>query len=302
MENQTLDELISLATSQFGQRYIETRNTLLERYEQAPADLLERLEAFAVDSSDWRTQLTVQILKDWIKERTIIELCNSYVTGHIPRPKPMSGFTAVHRAEALASLGPAATPRVLEMLWKSQEYADQTEFSALVGALSLLKDPRAERPMLEFVEQKRSAQEVKGGLRVLRSLELSRADEILFEIAEAPTSDHDLRLYAIRNLGKVKNPRASEVLTRILLDEKLGADTHLAAARGLKTRADPETRRAVAKALAASWSEPVILTLIRLLREIGTSEEFKALRRAAHVSPAARQYAEEAIEEIQQRH
>jgi len=57
----------------------------------------------------------------------------------------------------------------------------------------------------------------------------------------------------------------------------------------------------VAEALTSSWSEPVILTLIRLLREIGTPEEFEFLQRAAQVSPAARQYAEEAIEEINNR-
>jgi HEAT repeat protein len=237
----------------------------------------------------------------WVTNKAVYEKCAQYMRGDLPGPRPLPGFTAKHRAQAIASLSKVVTPRVLEMTWKTIEYGDPVESSALFGALAQLQDQRAAMPMIELIEERSSTNVQTSAINVLSRLSDPRGLDLLLQLANDPKTDRVVRLSAIRAIGRYDDARASEALTGILLRKGLADDERLAAAEGLGTRLDPKTRPAVLEALGRTWNQDALVALVGILGEIGTREDIPALQRAAKRGKLVEQYVEDAIEDIESR-
>ena len=301
MAETSFRELFANATASRGVAYRQARDEILALREQARDAAIHDLNRLAADSSDWHRQLTAQMIAGWFARRPMFERCTSYVKGNLPGPRPLPGFTAGHRAKAIATLGQEATPRVLEMLWKTPEYGDSSESSALFGALAILKDRRAVMPMSELIEEAPSVDIQTSALRVLAAIGEPKALELLFTYANDPAADRALRVYSICRLGGFKGPEVSRSLTRILLDEKRPTDERAAAADALETQLDPSTRPFVLEALNKSWDENIILTLVSILGEIGTEEDVPALTRVSTFNTNVAEAVDDAITSIRDR-
>ncbi len=301
MTKKTFDEYFAEAVDGRGSSYATARDAIISQYSEGETRILQDLIATAADPSDWNRQLTAQIIRGWITDPAVYETCTKYVKGDLPGPVPLPGFTAGHRIAALAQLGEAATPRILEMLWKSQEYEGDTESSALFGALAQLNDPRSIRPMLDIVEQARTPDLQTSAIRVLSTLRQPEALELLLEFVDDPTENQAVRVYSIRSLGEWDDTRAVGTLTSILLDEDASREERAAAADALETRMDPATRPAVIKALEDAWDETTVLTLVSILEAIGTTEDIDLLRRVAAYGPDYSNAATDAIAAIEDR-
>ncbi len=278
MADTTPEDYLATAVQTDGSRYSAARDALLEAHEGGDATVLAVVSAAAADGSDWRRQLSSQMIGGWIQQRALFEQTTAYARGNLPGPEPLPGFTAAMRGEAIAALGSAAVPRVLEMLWKSQDYGDDKTFSALFTALTQLEDPRALEPMRELTEASHPAYTRTSAIRVLTALRDPAVTPLLLDLAGEPATEPAVREYAIRSLGKVADPRAGEQLTAMLLDQDASIEERRLAAEGLELRLDPATRPAVVAALDNSFDVTTLLTLVRVLGEIGEVADIPALQ------------------------
>src|SRR5262249_55697910 len=195
-----------------------------------------------------------------------------------------------------------AVPHILERLWKTKEYADETERNALFGALEILKDPRALMPMIAVIEDKTSsAHEKSSAAGVLSVLGDLRGLEPILRLAQDQTAAPEAGISAIRCLGRFADPRASSELVRILSSENLPMEDRRAAADGLRNRADVTTRPSLINVLQKTDDRLLRLTLIRTLGQIGTVENIPQLQKLAAGSPALKADIDDAIEDIQSR-
>jgi len=301
MAEKSFEELFTTASTSRGSEYLQARDEILALHAERREAVIDDLNKPAADSSDWRQQLTAQMVRGWITNQSEFELCTSYVKGDLPGPRPLPGFTAAHRAEAIASLGEGVTPRVLEMVWKAPEYKDSKESSALFGTLATLKDRRATMPMFELIEEAPSVDIQTSAIRVLVAVGEPKALELLLKFANDPKADEALRIYSIRSLGGFEEPEVPENLTRILLDKQRSTEERAAAADALETKLDPTTRPAVLKALRESWDENTVMTLVSLLGGLGINEDITALKRVATFSPDVAEAVEDAVNSIRAR-
>ena len=151
MTDGTFETLLATASSEHGASYLDARDKILALDPRDLQAAMPELEAASTDRADWRRQLTAEMITGWIVNKETYERCTKYAGGDLPGPRPLPGFTAKHRAEAIVSLGDVATPRVLEMVWKIADHGDAVESSALFGALAKLQDHRAVMPMIDLM-------------------------------------------------------------------------------------------------------------------------------------------------------
>jgi HEAT repeat protein len=302
MSGGTFQSDFSIASTERGARYKESRDRIRALEPTARSQASAHLQQVLAGPSDWQTRLTAEILLGWLSNEPAFLTSDAYVRGELPRPAPLPGFTANHRAAFIAELGPAVVPHILERLWKTREYADDTESSALFASLEILKDPRAVMPMIALIEDKTSSPDERssaaGVLSVLGDL---RGLEPVLRLAQDQTAAPVARVSAIRCLGRFDDPRASGGLARILSSENLPIEDRRAAADGLRNRSDAATRPSIISVLQKTDDRLLRLTLIRTLGQIGTAEDIPQLRKLAAENPALKAEIDDAIEDIQRR-
>lgn len=301
MPDATYETLIAAATSGRGDAYLSAREALLALEPQeknaAAADLTTRSK----EATEWNERLTAEIIAGWIDNGVAYEQCAAFASGVLPGPRPLAGFTAKHRIEAILALGNIALPRVLEMVWKIPERGDDTQSAALFGVLARAPDERALMPMVEIFDSRDSAAVRTSAIGVLAAIGGDQALAKILAAAESGAEDDAVRARAIRALGQFTDSQTLDALTSTLLDEAVAESDRLAAAEGLGLRQDPATRPAVIQSLQGALSEDVLLALIGLMAEIGVPQDIPALETLSNRGGTVRDYAEDAIEEIRER-
>jgi HEAT repeat protein len=302
MSDGTFQSQFSIARAERGERYRDARDRILTLEPAARREAFSDLEQIAAAASDWQAQLTAEILIGWIADERTFRTCDAFARGELPRPAPLPGFTVSHRAEAIAELGKAATPRVVERLWKTNEYGDETESGALFGALEKLRDTRAVMPMIALIEDRTSSADVKSfAAGVLSVIGDPRGLEPVLRLAQDRDVAPEARIPAIRSLGRFSDRRASTALIGILENEKLPVEERRAAGDGLLNRSDPATRSPIIDVLEKAGDRLMRLTLVQILGRIGTAEDIPRLQELAGKSPQLRADVDDAIEDIQAR-
>jgi hypothetical protein len=292
----------AIASHARGAEYLEARRRLLEADRAERPALLAAMAPVKADPSDWEAALTAEILSGWLAEEPAYAETDRFVRGELSPPAPMAGFTVRNRAAALNDLGAAAVPRVLERVWKSGEYGDETEFATLFEALSLREDRRAVLPMIALIEDPTSSPEVRGSAAaVLSRLGDPRGLPAVIGLATGPTAEPESRRRAMRSLGGFRDERASSALVSLLERADLPVEDRRAAADGLLKRSDPGTRQAVLRALQRTDDPQTRVTLVRTLARIGSADQIAALERLAGASPELKRQVSDAIEEIRDR-
>ncbi len=296
MTDSTFEQLFASATTQRGADYQKARDQILALEKQA--EVLGKLAGFAADATDWRKQLTAEMIHDRVADEATYESCLARAAGELGEPRPLGGFTIKHRADAIAGLGEAVVPGVLEQVWKLDADPAGTETAAFFGALERLQDTRSVLPMIELTEKPHPTENRASAVSVLSRLGDPRGFEVVLRLAGDVRIPELLRGQSIRVLGRFDDTRASQQLTAILLDEHDTDGAHLAAAEGLGERLDPATRSAVAQALDRADADDLCLALVNVLGEIGIKQDIPALERVVERSATVAGYAQDAIEDI----
>lgn len=291
-----------IACTQRGAAYIEARDKILALDAAPRAQAVSGLQQAKADPSDWQRQLTAEILLGWLTDTGTFRQCDAFVRGELPGPAPLPGFKVSHRAEAIAELGEAVVPRVLERLWKTGEHADGAERAALFGALQKLEDRRAVMPMIALLEDKASSGDVQSSAAsVLSVIGDPRGLEPVLRLAQDRTAAADARVPAIRCLGRFHDPRASDALVAVLRRDDLPLEERQAAADGLRSRSDAATRPAVVDVLQKAEDRVIRITLIKTLGDIGTAADIPPLQKLAAGNPQLKVDVDDAVEDIQTR-
>src|SRR5262245_52459689 len=189
-----VDALFSAALAARGPAYLKARDGVLAGGPSAIGALKTKRA-----SPDWKVALQANILTGWLVNPAVFRKCIDFVDGKLPGNPGITGeFSPVQRARAIAGLGPAATPCVLELLIKVRGL-DGKQVAAIVGALRLMADPTAVDPLVSLLKD----------------------------------DDPDLRMNAAGLLGTFKEPRTIPPLIAVLTDTKQTDDARAAAAGSL---------------------------------------------------------------------
>ena len=300
MDNIKIEALLQSALQAQGEEYLKHRSTLLIESETNPA-VLNSAKSILAQSQDWQRQLLFQVINGWATRPALFEQCTKFMRGDLVGRKPLAGFTVRQRAHAMAELGPSVVIRIMEMLWKSVEYSAGTEESSLYVALELLKDPQAEKLMLHLSDPGEPENTQMLALSVLIRTEKFEYYPLVFEIAQDTKRANAVRNYAIVSLGELRDDQALPTLIDILKDEHSSKAEQLAAAEGIAARQDPSSRSVVVEALNNNDDEDILLVLVGILSDIGVKDDIPHLLHAGHKHKTVKEYAKDAIEEINDR-
>lgn len=300
MATETFDQLYSSMMEQTGSSYIKSRDTILMSSELRK-EAIQKAKEKAMIGADWRTQRTVEILSGWVNNQEQFNLCKEYAEGNLPGRPPLPGFTVHHRAKAIAALGPSITPRIIEILWKSKEYKDLSESSALLVAAKLLKDKRLVEPLVELIKGEEPEDIQAISMAVLAAINDNNAFEFIHQYVKQTKGEGPVRLQAIIALGAFENRKSTDVLESILANSDLALAEHLSAAEGMLSQPQVFSRETVLQRLENAWDEGLVLNLVSIMGHIGIRDDIPALKQKAHLSEMVGDYVEEAIEEIESR-
>jgi len=285
-----------------GAPYIAAREKILAGGPSARAEASTVLRQTSISPADWRTNLAAEILLGWFDQKELFLKSDRYARGALPPPAPLPGFTARHRAGAIAELGPGVVPRVLERLWKTGEYGDETECEALFGALREIADRRAVPPMIALVDDPSTSAQVRGSAAsLLSSLGDPHGLEPVLRLARDPKADPAARGVAIRSLGRFDDAKATQALVDLLNRRDLPLDERRAAADGLLKRADPATRSSVLLAAEREHDPLIQVALIQTMGRIGTMADIPGLKNLGAKDRAIAKRVNSAVEDIQAR-
>ncbi len=290
MASKTLDDFFPVVAFKEGPSYVDARDAILVAAAQKPDEVRSRLQGILAASTEWQSRLAGEILLGWLDHREAFTLCAIYGRGDLVGPEPVAGFKPYHRGQAIAGLGNAVTPRILELLMKTGECADAEATGALFQALVLLKDPRAAEPMLALASRKGERDLRAGALRVLSALADSRGVEPSLKIIQDPWETAETRAAAIYALVGFQGEEIGPALLGFLARPDFPPELRQAAAEALYRRADPATRQGLLAALPRVQGETVLPTLLLAIGEVATEAEI----------PALQAYAGTGNEEVQQ--
>jgi hypothetical protein len=290
LASKTLDDFFPVVAFKEGPSYVDARDAILAAAAQQPDEVRGRLEAILAASPEWQSRMAAEVLLGWLDHREAFTLCAIYARGDLVGREPVAGFKPQHRGRAIAGLGTAVTPRILELLMKTGECTDREATEALFHALTLLEDPRAAEPMLALASRKGERDLRAGALRVLSALADSRGIEPSLKIVQDPWEPAETRSAAVYALVGFQGDEIGPALLGFLERPDFPSELRQAAAEALYRRADPATRPGLLAALPRVEDETVLPTLLLAVGEVGTEADV----------PVLQAYAGTGNEEVQQ--
>ncbi len=304
MTETTFNVFFPVAAKNRSRTYVEAKNAILATSGKERKKTMTALKAITKhkDDVDWEMYLTARILAGWMENVNDYARFGALSRGELPGPKPLSGFSIEHRAGAMAALNDPA-PRVLEMVYKNREYADEKAEASLFASLIRINDPIAVMPMIALLNDKESAVFTRmSTLNVLSHFGDEKSLEEVIRVANNHYEADAVRHTAIRSLSGFKQPEASKALVKILTNSAKPEQDREAASSGLLMMGNPATRQSVKEAIPMTVEPMIKINLISTLGRIGTQEDLSYLNLLSNdpnrdISEAAK----DAIEEISSR-
>jgi hypothetical protein len=268
----TLDDFFAVVAFKEGPSYVDARDAILAGAARNRDEYRARLIAIESASTSWENRFASQVLQGWMTQRDDFTLCAIYARGDLTGPKPVPGFTAARRAKAIVALGIGVTPRLLELLIKTDGLRTGDAIEAVVQALVELKDPRAADAMEVMARVKREGRDLReAALRILAALRDRRVLEPAMTIVGNRVEETGTRVSAVHSLTKLPQNEIGPTLLR-LAQRTDGAD--------------PTTREGVLAALATVRERDVLVRLLLAAGEVATEADLPMLRNFASVVEA----------------
>lgn len=299
----TFDTFFPIAAQRRGQSYGEAKGLILSLPKSEADSALKQMKKTAASDPAWERVLAARILSGWMEHKELFTNIAMMSRGELPGPKPMAGFTPTIRAKAIAAEGKDATPRVIEMLYKIPEYADDDQRNALFAALVFLKDDLASMPMIALASDPTTQTPIRiQALNVVSRLGDARGLDKVIAIARDPKAPQDLREAAIRSLAGFSDPKAAQQLVSIMQDDAKPITDRQVASGALKDSAGPELRQNVVAAIRKEKDPQIRLNLVALMGKIGTRDDVAFLQSlAADPDAQVAEAAADAIRDIAMR-
>jgi hypothetical protein len=301
--NNTLNIFFPIAAKQRFRSYLEAKTEILALEGEDRKQALTQLKITRGDVSDWERQLTARILEGWLERLPAFAQCGGLARGDLPGVPPLGGFNIQKRAGAIARLGKEVVPRVLEMVYKNPEYANEIEEASLYASLVYLNDDLAVMPMVILLEDQKTGLSAKvGALNVLSHFGDDRGIETAVRIANNPYEKPMLREAAIRSLSGFNHPEAATALVQILTNSAKPLTDRQVASSSLLMMGNPATRKSVIGAISGTEDQMIKLNLVGALGRIGIKDDIPLLQDLANSGePEIALAAKDAIEEIEAR-
>lgn len=284
------------AVRETGRPYLEAKQTILGMH----AEALPLLKAKQTPTADWKTRLTADILIGWQSQQALFDQCTRYVKGDLPGTPPITGkFSALQRARAIARLGKEVTPRLLEMLIKTHEYASTDERSALFGALVRIGDARAVHPLVEVLQSGGDDALRTSAAGALGSFHDAEATKALRVVLHDPAKFALLRATAASSLGALKDSESLSMLESLLGEKTNAFELRKAAAHAIEQIGDPKATGTLVHALTTTNDLVLLQVIVEALGTLGDRSSLEPLGRLEHHSDShIREEAKDAREKV----
>ena len=296
MDGGLFEASFQAAVRESGRPYLEAKQAILGMH----AEALPLLKAKQAPSSDWKTRLTADILIGWLSQQALFDQCTRYVKGELPGTPPITGkFSVLHRARAIVRLGKDTTPRLLEMLIKTHDYANDDERAAIFGALLRIGDARAVKPLVELLQTSDDDGLRTSAAGALGSFHDPEVVKALRAVLVDKAKSAPLRASAAHSLGELKDSESLSALEKILLEKTNAFELRKAAARAIEQVGDPRATATLVQALTATNDLVLLQVIVEALGTIGDHSSLAALERMAHHSDShIREEARDAREKV----
>lgn len=298
MTPSSFDSLFERFSISQGTEYLQSRDAILAL--PSRDQIAARLGSVLTAGPSWRDQLAASILLGWMEHREGYERVSAYLRQPLPGPRPATGFSPAVRGKAIASLGRAITPRVLEMLWNAPEYRNNNELGSLLSALIYLKDDRAVQPLIALIESSKSPPLRRGAIKVLSELGDPRAVAVVSRLADG-ADDASVRLTAVAGLGGFPGNAVIAQLLSCLQTRERTVEERRAAAMALYKQGSAAAHDGVTRALREERAREVRLPLILLMGDIGDDGDVGLLQELVRHDAKLQPSVSDAIQQIRRR-
>lgn len=302
-----LGDAFSAAVVAQSVNYVESRRRLLAEPEAAARLMAAELRKRSAERH-WPRRLVAAAVLSWIREPQLCDkvgrLMRGALTDRPQPPRPLAGqWSAVKRGNAIAALGKRATPRVLEIIFKTQEFSNAKEEQTLFIALQRLGDERAVAPLIGLLTESPTARSAGYAAQALGQTGDPRAGAPLAAIAGDRQQAAVLRATAARALGALGGPAALDPLSKIIRAPDDHREVREEAIAALGALGHPQAEPALLEALQTEHDPELLQEILGALAQTGGRASLPAVEKLARDHPDAlvREEAAAAVADITER-
>jgi len=217
---------------------------------------------------------------------------------------PVTGiWSPSARGQAIAALGLAATPRILEILTKTREYANDNERDALFVALALLRDARATLPLVAFLADGYPEPVKEQAASALGRIADSRGVDVLSVTLRNPAAPVQLRGACALAIGQIRDPRGLEPLLEVFSNENTSNVLKQQALLGIGSMGDIRASAPLTARLDQEQNTQNVKQILSALESVGDTKSLRVVASVANQDPdeSVRERATEAYHAIAER-
>ncbi len=289
------NKVFEKAVESEGEDYLNARDQLII----APNGLdYLRQEAMNVK---WERALTARIVTGWRTNAVLYDKANQYIDGKISGPLPATGEFGIHqRVLEITNLGKDVVPRLVEAVWKTKEYQDDTRVGTVFAALQKLDARDAILPLRLLMDSKTSESYRGRAIATLGHLRDKDSATAFKNIASNHSETDYIRNVAITAYVDSAKDSASPLLIELLLDTKNPLSVRDTAASLLVYQEDDRIRDVFHHVLKGKPDEELQKTIIDGLGRHGDKESMQLLEDLMQttVDDATKMIIEDSIDSI----
>jgi HEAT repeat protein len=206
-------------------------------------------------------------------------------------------------AEAIADLGSAHLPALLEMIYKEPDVLTDYAFDVCAEVIKTWNDLRAIPVYRDlFMNHSTDAAYRESSIQSLFDLNADHIYDDLLSVFKDEKNPLELRATAIASAGSLEDERAIPFLESILTNPTIQNDFRCAAAVGLGESENPKVIDLLAQQYAAADNDDLQESIITALGTIGDSKAIEPLKKiqSRESDPDLLELIEETLEDLEQ--
>jgi hypothetical protein len=266
-----------------GAAYVEARTPLVA----AGASIVEWLREEGRSRDTWRAMDALTVLL-WIEEPRRVLACTRVLdrTLRVPRHRP--NIEEEDRVNLLIAAGPLLTPRLLEGLFRSEEY-DAIESYLAAQTLKGLRDPRSQEPLRHVIGD--PTQTMQRRVRAAQILWIAFSDARTLAFAEAIAADDQTppseRAWSLEFLAERGERHILPLVRSLLESPQLDISIGLGCLHAIQVLRDVESARLLERLIIrTAISEEIRDEMPHLIATLIGVDALPMLRRRAAEDPS----------------
>lgn len=297
--NDYFPQTLAKAVQATGADYMEARNGLVQTLQ-----FHEQLRGVMRSSQVWQEVWVARIAIGWREHADLYRQAEALIDGQLSGPRNITGtFSVDQRAKAVTMLGPDVVPRLVEIVWKTQEYGDDPRLSTVSRSLRLFRLQETAAPIRTLLAPETPSHYRHSAIATLGELQDEQSAFMIRTFAQDSTEDEEIRISALNAYAQYEQPDLYSVLSAILSNSHEPEELRIHAARILIGRDDPDTRDLFHDMIGALPEGRLLTELVDGLQRHGNDESIPLLQdlKTRTTDEVLRQITDETIEWIEDR-